>query len=256
MKNLLKLIVLFSLGFLFFLPVKHVLGAEEDYSGMAQTVEISDKTAIGSIIISGKSGYELARREYDTAIFGVVTATPGVAIEDIPIGKLKYVVFEDHSRVLVSNSNGNIQKNDFITSSKTPGVGMIATVNGFILGTALEPYTSNKPGTILVNINPHYNSSFTTAVSRNIFEILRNARSSAALSPLEALRYLIAALVVIISFILGFSYFGRVAQKGVEAVGRNPLAGRFIELSVLLNVLLTALIIIVGLGIAYLILII
>ena len=94
------------------------------------------------------------------------------------------------------------------------------------------------------------------SISGNIFNILANARESAYLSPLEALRYLIAALVALLAFILGFAYFGRVAQKGVEAIGRNPLAGRFIEFSVIMNVLLTALIIVVGLGVAYLILII
>ncbi|KKU82490.1 MAG: hypothetical protein UY11_C0046G0010, partial [Candidatus Amesbacteria bacterium GW2011_GWC2_47_8] len=40
-----------------------------------------------------------------------------------------------------------------------------------------------------------------------------------------------------------------------EAVGRNPLAGRLIQLSVVLNLLLTALIMGSGLVIAYLILV-
>ena len=152
--------------------------------------------------------------------------------------------------------NGEIKKNQLITSSTTPGVGVKAISSGFVLGTALENYSDPKPGRILVSVNPHYSSSGSTAVSKNIFNVLKNARESAYLSPLESLRYLIAALVALLAFILGFIYFGKVAQKGVEAIGRNPLAGRFIEVSVILNLLLTALIIIVGLGIAYLILII
>ena len=151
---------------------------------------------------------------------------------------------------------GNIKKNDYITSSTTPGVGIKATANGYVLGTALEDYSSNDTGTIFVNVNPHINTSLNTTKSRNIYDILKNARQSASLSPLEALRYVVAGIIALLAFVLGFAYFGKVAQKGVEAIGRKPLAGMVIESSVILNVLLTALIIIVGLGVAYLILII
>lgn len=230
--------------------------AEEDFAGMATTVEISGKAPEGSIIAISDKGYVLANREHDSGIYGVITKTPAVTLENIPSNNLAHVVYQGQALVLVSAKNGKIKKNDLITSSTTPGVGVKATSNGFVLGTAIGNYEDQAPGKILVSVNPHYNSSASPGVSKNIFEILKNARQSAYLSPLESLRYLIAAVVALLAFILGFTYFGRVAQKGVEAVGRNPLAGKFIEISVILNVLLTALIIIVGLGIAYLILII
>lgn len=241
-----------------FVFVSNVHGqiAEEDFTGLATTVEVAGNAQEGSIISITSTGFEAANREYDGGIYGVITNAPAVSIESIPIGNLRYVVYQGQVRVLVSASNGEIRKNDLITTSNTPGVGIKATSNGFVLGTALEDYTGENPGRILVNVKPQYNSSFTTGASRNIFEILKNARQSASLSPLESLRYLLAAFVALLSFILGFMYFGRVAQKGVEAVGRNPLAGRLIQVSVILNLLMTALIIIIGLGISYLILII
>ena len=198
----------------------------------------------------------LASKDYDTGLYGVISNTPAVSLENLANGNLKKVIYSGQAQVLVSNANGDIEKNDLITSSKTPGVGVKATANGFVLGTALGSYSSKTVGKVMVSINPHFNNSLNKTISANIFDILANARDSAYLSPLEALRYVIAGLMALLAFILGFAYFGRVAQKGVEAVGRNPLAGRFIELSVVLNVLLTALIIIVGLGVAYLILII
>lgn len=231
--------------------------AEEDFAGLATTVKILDKNVKpGSIISTSDKGYALSSKNYDSRIYGVVTQTPGVAIENIPSTGSAYVVYKGQTKVLVTTANGAIKKNDIITSSTTPGVGMKADANGFVLGTAMEDYNGKDTGTILVSIAPHFNDSFSKGATRNIFEILRNARSSASLSPLEALRYLVAALVALLSFVLGFVYFGRVAQRGVEAIGRNPLAGRFIETSVIINVLLTAIIIIVGLGVAYLILII
>lgn len=237
--------------------VGHAFAAEEDFAGLATTVKILDKNVKpGSIISTSDKGYVLSSKTYDSRIYGVTTLTPGVAIENIPSTGSAYVVYEGQTKVLVTTSNGSIKKGDVITSSTTPGVGMKADVNGFMLGTAMEDYNGKGEGTVLVSVAPHFNDSFTKGVTRNIFEILRNARSSAALSPLEALRYLIAALVALLAFVLGFVYFGRVAQRGVEAIGRNPLAGRFIETSVIINILLTALIIIVGLGVSYLILII
>ena len=229
---------------------------DEDFAGLATTIELTEDAPEGSIIAVTSAGYQLANKEYDSGIYGIATKTPAVSLENIPIASLAHVVYQGQARVLVSAVNGEIKKNDLITSSTTPGVGIKATVNGFVLGTALEDYSGENPGRILVNVKPQYNSSFSKGASRNIFDVLRNARQSVSLSPLESLRYLIAAIVALIAFVLGFTYFGRVAQRGVEAIGRNPLAGRVIEISVALNLLLTALIIFVGLGIAYLILII
>lgn len=228
----------------------------QDFSGIALTLDLIDEDVQeGQIVSVTENGFELSKNEYDSGIYGVVTSSPALAIENVPTEGLSHVVYAGDSLVLVSTENGDIKKFDLITTSSTPGVGMKATRNGYVLGAALEDYSQDSPGLIAVNIDPHFNSEL-TGTSRNVFDVLRSARQSAYLSPLEALRFVIAALISLLAFILGFVYFGRVAQKGVEAVGRNPLAGRKIEFSVIINVSLTALIIIVGLGISYLILII
>lgn len=231
--------------------------AQENYSGYGISVQLTDRNAPeGAIITGANDGYKLSTKEYDTGMYGVTSKTPAVSLENIPSTGMTYVIYQGPTRVLVSTANGEIKRNDLITSSETPGVGKKATNNGYVIGTALQDFSGSENGMILINVNPHYDNSFSQGVSRNIFSILSNARESAYLSPLEALRYVIAGLIALLGFVLGFVYFGRVAQKGVEAVGRNPLAGRTIEFSVLLNVALTALIIIAGLVIAYLILII
>ena len=230
---------------------------DEEFSGTSVTLPISGSNiSEGSIITTTSGGYTLANKEYDSGLYGVVTNSPAIVMEDVPKGNLKYVAYSGKAKVRVNISNGAIRKNDLITSSTTAGVGMKSTENGFVLGIALEDYSGSNEGRILVDIKPHFSNTTTTQVSRNIFSILKNARNSAYLSPLEALRYVIAAIIVLLAFVLGFTYFGKVAQKGIEAVGRNPLARKFIELSVILNVLLTALIIIAGLALAYLILVI
>ena len=89
----------------------------------------------------------------------------------------------------------------------------------------------------------------------NLLQFLREGLAVPLLEPLDSLRYLLAILIIIIAFTLGLVYFGRVSRAGVEAVGRNPLASRVIQMNVLMNILLTIVIVLVGLGIAYLILI-
>lgn len=58
--------------------------------------------------------------------------------------------------VKISNKNGNISAGDYITSSDIPGVAMKSTKPGVIIGTALESYSSDEIGKIMVFVNPHF----------------------------------------------------------------------------------------------------
>lgn len=229
-------------------------------SGIAISVPIKDKNAKdGSIITSTPDGYIASKITYDPSIYGILTLNPSAYISSIG-GKAsentKPVITSGKAFVLVSTVNGAIKTNDFITSSNTPGVGQKASTNGYVLGTALENYSASDPkkiGKILVIVDPRFNGSF-ISVRTNLLQTIKGAGGATGLSPLASLRYLIAAIIAIIAFVLGFLYFGRVARSGVEAMGRNPLAGRMIQFGIVINLLLTVAIIGVGLGIAYLVL--
>ena len=53
----------------------------------------------------------------------------------------------------------------------------------------------------------------------------------------------------------GFIYFGKMSKTGVEAIGRNPLAGKQIQFNVILHLAVTVAIVLAGLAMAYFILI-
>jgi len=72
--------------------------------------------------------------------------------------------------------------------------------------------------------------------------------------PTLAFKYVLSSLVILLSLILGFMSFTRLARSGVEAIGRNPLAGRLITFGIALNVVITVIIIGAGVMIAYYIL--
>ncbi len=246
--------IVFLLSFAILIP--KIIYAQIQSSGMAISIPIVDKNAKdGSIISSFPDGFRLSKIAYDPSIYGVISENPALSLQDSALENSKLVISQGKGLVQVSTANGAIKINDLITSSDAPGIGQKAKINGFVLGTALENYSQANPkkiGKILVSIDPHYNASQTT--QGNLLQLLKNGLSGSNLTPLASLRYFIAVLILIITFVLGFMYFGRLARTGVEALGRNPLAGRVILAGIVINVIIALSIIIVGILIAYLVL--
>src|SRR3989344_7015068 len=83
----------------------HALAAEEDFAGLATSIPLQNKNPkIGAIVSANGNGYNLSSKTYDSNTYGVVTQTPGVVIENIPMTNLTYVVYSGQTRVLVSTS--------------------------------------------------------------------------------------------------------------------------------------------------------
>lgn len=220
--------------------------------GSAIPVQIIEKGfRDGDIItLAEGGGYMLAKSISDPLMFGVVSLEPALYLYDKNAkGDTPAIAF-GKAYVRVSTEMGEIKKGDPITSSSNPGVGVKATNNGFILGTAIEEYKSSDPkqvGKILVAINPRFGQ-----FNSNILSTLFSAPNlSLSATPLNALRYLVAGIIVIVSFYIGFRFFGRASLKGVEAMGRNPLAKKSIILVVVVNAFLTFGVMLIGLTIAY-----
>jgi hypothetical protein len=247
---------------IFFLAILGILSPTLTYAqntsvGTALSIPITDKNVKdGDIIVSTPKGYALTTAAYDLNIYGVYTESPAIFIQNTSDAQGKPVTTSGKADVMVSSINGDIKANDFITTSTIIGVGQKATRNGMILGTALQSYSNpNKSaiGKISVAVNPRFNSAFIDSKD-NVLEILRNS-DPRALTQLTSLRYLLAAAIAIVSFVVGFVYFGRITSRGVEAMGRNPLASRTIQINLVANLFLMILIIVVGLGISYMILV-
>lgn len=228
-------------------------------AGVAVSINISDSNVKdGNIVASSSKGYRLSSTAYDPAVIGVISDSPALDIQNTSRSpSTRELIASGNAYVLVSSANGSINKNDYISSSTTPGVGQKASIDGYILGTALESYSSSNPkatGKILVNVNPHYNASFIQS-KVNLVDSVKTAIGSPFLSPLTTLRYLLAAAIALLAFIMGFVYFGRVVRTGVEALGRNPLAEKSILIGIIFNLVTTIVIMGIGMGIAYLILV-
>lgn len=221
--------------------------------GIAFPATVAGNTSDGNIICTGKTGYKLCESDNDSSIYGIVVASPSAVFGEIGNTDEYYILKDGIAKVTVSDVNGKIITGDLVTPSKTPGIGVKATRNGPVIGTAMEDQ-GEANSSIYVSLNIHYTTAFTESRT-NLIEILQEGLRAPVLTPLSALRYILAAAVVISAFILGFVYFGRLARSGVEAIARNPLATGRIEFTVVLHILITIAIFLVGLGLAYIILV-
>ena len=233
--------------------------AQEVSLGTAILVKINEKGVVdGDIVRSEKGGgYTRARVPYEPFLFGVVSTKPALYLYDkadqdngLP------VITTGKAYVRVNTEKGDIKRGDAITSSNTPGIGMKAEDNGYIVGIAEESYSEKDPkkvGKILVAVDPRF-AQINSNLIATLFSLPRLSFSATILSPLNSLRYLVAGVIAAASFYLGFRFFGHVSTSGVEAIGRNPLARRSILISVFVNAFLTLCVILIGFGVAYLIL--
>ena len=263
MKDATKILILGTICISFCLSqqlVVHSVFAQAMSSGVARYVDISVKNIKqGSIISFTNKNYQLSKNAYDPTAFAVVDDNPAVDIQNQTEDSTSHAILsEGKVDVLVTTANGKIEKGDLITTSTTPGVGEKATQDGYIVGTALETYDASNPktvGLVLTSLNFGFSTQPTNGKT-NLLSSIRQAVVSPYLGPADLLRYILAALVILISFGLGIGYFGRVITTGVEALGRNPLASRVIMVSIVLNLLMMLTIMLVGIAIAYLILVI
>ena len=232
-------------------PVK----AQVTSSDIATMYQLSEALPSGTVLCLKQGSLNACTNSYDTGLFGVVTDTPsGAFIDQQPAENSFLVAKTGRALIRVSGVAGDIKTGDLLTSSSTSGVAEKARRNGFVIAQALEDFSGSEEGAILSNINIHQTSSFAD-VRSNLLELLREGLAFPILTPLAVLRYILATVVLVSAFILGFIYFGRMARTSVEAVGRNPLAKRTIQFNIVLNVLLMFGIFCVGLALAYFILV-
>lgn len=233
--------------------------AQEFTTGISESIAITaDREVVSGDIISVRDKkFGLSAVDYDTSMYGVITDNPAIIMDDSALVGRKYVTSSGEAFVRVTTKNGPISKGDFITSSDNPGIGQKAIKSGQIVGMALQEFTSTDPNEvkeILVSIDIRPNL-VQDNIKVNLLEALRSGAQAPFLTPLTSLRYILAALVTAGSFILGFSSFGKTSGSGVEALGRNPLASKEIQHSIVLNMILTAIIMLSGLALAYFILV-
>lgn len=207
---------------------------------VASVYPISGEVSSGDIVInSGAEGLTTSDVQYDARIFGVVDDAPLIVMrEATPEANIRPVVTSSNTIVNVIDANGEVKKGDFITTSAARGKGMKAGQSGYVVGIALEDGVyadttvqvdggSARLGTVVVLVRVEY-AELTTAKSTNrLLEQLNKAFFSNIQEPERfnlLIRYVIAGIIAISAFGIGFFAVTRSVRSAIEALGRNPLA--------------------------------
>ena len=98
---------------------------------------------------------------YQKSVLGVISTNPGITLgeeKDSAVSGIywKKVALIGRVPVKVSTESGVIKAGDYLTSSSIPGVAMKATRPGQMIGKALEDYSGEATGKILVFVNPSF----------------------------------------------------------------------------------------------------
>ncbi len=209
---------------------------------VASTYHISDPaTTSGDIIISSPDkGLTRTDVSYDNRLFGVVQESPLILVSSSaePSASEKPVIREGDVVVNVTDYNGQIRRSDFVTSSPALGKGMRSGQSGYVLGVALDDavFTSDtisvggraaRVGTVRVGLRIEYAELNTARNSIHLLDDLNAALFHNLKDPekfVNAVRAVVAGLIAVVAFAIGFYSINRSLLKSVEAVGRNPLA--------------------------------
>jgi hypothetical protein len=239
---------------------------------IAMTFQIDDKDAVDGDIMSlseEKSTLTRSKKTGDEKMYGVLVLHPQMVYRtrpDIPLAR------SGTAMVNVTTLGGPILVGDFITSSPLAGKGQkTRELSGYMIGVALANFGENdgtsltaegktvRSGQILAAIGIGPASPVLIRAAGGVMGIIRqivnavfyNIGASKQLEKL--LRLILAALVALLVIWISYRAFGRNITKGIEAIGRNPLARASIQAMIILNVILILIVSIGGIILALLI---
>ncbi len=219
----------------------------------------------GDIVIATGNTVFVSSTPYQNIIFGVVTPKPAASVKPKTLPPYAQsegsstttpLITEGVALVTVNLKNGEIKRGDLITTSSVKGQGMKAIKSGYVLGNAMENFSSkNKDDTkkIAVSLNIHYEGGGETFTTRFV-DFFKLAVLAAYQSPKLALKYLVVLLTSLVPIVYVFLSFGKVARLGIIALGRNPSASGKIYRGIFINLLISLAIMAAGVGATYFVL--
>lgn len=210
---------------------------------------VADEEAVdGDILVTTPKGLIRATQSYDKTLFGILNSQPLLVYRSGEEGKP--VIRSGVAEVNVISSGGPINTGDYITSSETLGKGQKALESGYVVGIALASLPEGtQQGKIRVAVKIEYAEIITPRFLTRLFSylgrsLLQNVQDPQKLG--DIIRYIAAALIVLLSFTFAFLTFSRSVNKSIEAIGRNPLARNTIQVTLIFNLILMVITAIIG----------
>ncbi len=260
-KKFLTLILLIPLFFILHSSFFFAQAQEEGSFTIATTYEVLEESQNGDLVSFSpdQKGLVLSREAYDKRLFAVIATDPQIVYRT---GEgTQPMVRDGIAYVNASTINGEIAAGDYVTSSPVPGKAQKATSStGHILGIAISELHEGDGEQIDHNGQPIWSGQIRVAlaigpVSPALFLLKSSSGAVGALdqignalmqtfqepgSGFVIIRYILAAAVVLLATTVSFRNFGRNITQGIDALGRNPLARKEIEMMIIFNIILIA----------------
>ena len=115
------------------------------------------------------AGVKPTEKAYDKSTLGVVSTRPGLLLggEGQNEGYATILALKGRVPVKVNIEGGEIKAGDFLTSSSTPGVAMKAVRSGSVIGVAMQDYSGDGVGKIMVYVQDGNTSGSIAGVLNN-----------------------------------------------------------------------------------------
>lgn len=238
--------ILFSLLMLT-IPVWAAQGA----SSIAQGFQTDETNIIEGALVSLKPGspntVELSNTDRIDQLIGVVGDNPLIELSNE--NNTIEVVTTGITMALISDINGAVETGDKITASPIAGIGMKATTNGVIVGTAqanlADANTSQRDiaakdgrtqtvniGLIPVQVDTVFYAG-TASGSSFVPSALQELADNIAGHNVSPVRVVIAALLLILLFVSVVVLLYSAVKSSIISIGRNPLSENAVHKSLL-----------------------
>ncbi|HSX07951.1 MAG TPA: hypothetical protein VLG11_03570 [Candidatus Saccharimonadales bacterium] len=244
LKGLALLAVIVASVSLLFGVARPVL-ADQSSSTIAQGFQADSDNGdiVAGAIVSVKSNnpyaVDLATTDSLGRLAGVVDKNPLVAISSA--GKNVEVVLSGTTNVLVSDINGTVHTGDKITASPIAGIGMLATADSQVIGTAQGNLQSTTSTTVtdrkgikhtvhIGQIPLQVGIAYYQAPGSNFLPpFIQSIANSVAGRQVSLIRVLFCIVILLLAFVsIGILIYTSV-RTAITSLGRNPLAAKAIR---------------------------
>ena len=208
-------------------------------SSVAQRFQAGSSDIVGGAIVSLEEtkgdSVVLATLTNRSRVVGVAGSLASLELGDESLG----VVLSGAAVTLVSDFNGAVKAGDRITASPIAGVGMKATENVMVVGTAQKDMnlsdaedqtitgTGSKKKTIKVGSVPllvspaYYEAKVNKSAVPSQFQLFANNLAGHNVSPI---RVLVSGIVIVILVVAVIVLIYTSLRSSIVAIGRNPLS--------------------------------
>ncbi|HUS25988.1 MAG TPA: hypothetical protein VMY99_01410 [Nevskiaceae bacterium] len=197
--------------------------------------------ALVSSSASNSQTAQLANTSSTDRLIGIANSSALVALSD---GERQVqVVISGTTKALVSDINGSIRAGDKITASPIDGVGMLATNDTQIVGTATAGLTAKtaktqnvvdkdgKDHTVHIGEVPVQVSIsfYLSPTSKFLPPFIQSLADTVAGRPVSLIRIMLATVLLLLAFGSIFVLVYGSVRSGLTSIGRNPLAAAAIR---------------------------